>query len=139
MDALREDEGSPFDGILFEYVNPLNDGPVLPTMACYAQLIRPGEHTRAHRHTSSSVQFVLEGEGQTIVDGMRFDWGPGDFFMIPPWAWHEHANPSSKDAVFFVMSDRPVMDAFAFWREEAYPDDGGRQAVTGRFTPLTWA
>lgn len=139
MDALRKEAGSPYDGILFEYVNPFTAGSVLPTMACYAQLLRPGEHTKARRVTTSAVRYVLEGEGSTIVNGTRFDWGPGDFFMIPPWAWAEHVNGSAKDAVFFVMTDKPIIDTFKFWREEAYTQNGGHQRVTDTFVPLAWA
>src|SRR2546430_14605047 len=38
-----------------EYINPHTGGPSLPTMAAYLQLLRAGEHTRAHRHTASTV------------------------------------------------------------------------------------
>ena len=37
--------GSPFDGVILEYTNPLTGGPTMPTIACYIQLLRPGEHT----------------------------------------------------------------------------------------------
>jgi len=138
MTALRGDAGSPYDGILFEYVNPMKGGgPVLPTIGCYAQLLRPGEHTKAHRHTASAIHYVLEGAGHSIIGGKRFDWGPGDFFMIPPWAWHEHVNPATQDAVFFVLSDKPVMDSLRVWREEPYAN-GGHQRVTETFTPMKW-
>jgi gentisate 1,2-dioxygenase len=138
MAALRDEDGSAHDGILLEYVNPLKGGPVLPTIGCYAQLLRPGEHTKAHRHTASTIQYVLEGAGHSIIDGKRFDWGPGDFFMIPPWAWHEHVNAAARDAVFFVLSDKPVMDSMRVWREESYEENHGHQIVTDRFTPMRW-
>ena len=131
----RDDEGSPHDGILLDYTNPFQHGPVLPTMACHAQLIRPNEHTTAHRHTSSTVYYVLEGDGYSVMDGVRFDWSEGDFFMIPPWVWHEHANTGAADALFFAISDRPIVDAFRQYREEAL-EDGGHQPVTTTFEPL---
>lgn len=139
LDALREEEGSPYDGILLEYVNPIHEGPVLPTMACYAQLLRPGEQCKAHRQTSSSIHYILDGEGYSVIDGVRFDWAPGDFFMIPPWAWHEHANPGSGDAVHFVISDTPIMSALKLWREEPYPEAAGHQETTETFKPLEWS
>lgn len=135
MNRWRDDDGSPYDGILLEYANPFQDGPVLPTLACYAQLLRPREHTRAHRQTSSTVYYVLEGSGHSVIDGVRFDWSAGDFFMIPPWAWHEHANGGGADAFFFLISDKPILDSFRMYREEPLPD-GGHQDATSTFEPL---
>jgi gentisate 1,2-dioxygenase len=138
LEALRKEEGSPFDGILLEYVNPLSSGAVLPTIACYAQLLRPGEHTKAHRDTTSTIYYVLDGAGHSIIGGTRFDWAPGDFFMVPPWAWHEHVNAAGSDALFFVMSDRPILDSLRMFREEALVDGGGHQTIADTFEPLKW-
>ena len=137
LNAWRGDDCSPHDGILLEYSNPFHDGPVLPTMACYAQMLRPGEHTRAHRHTSSTIYYVLEGNGHSVMDGVRFDWGAGDFFMVPPWVCHEHANRGAGDALFFVIGDKPILDAFRMYREEKLEDGDGHQPVTAIFEPLT--
>lgn len=135
LTTLRESAGSPYDGVILEYVNPFKQGPVLPTMSCLIQLLRPEEHTRAHRHTSSTVYFVVKGSGQSVIDGERFDWGKGDFFLTPPWAWHEHANPTNDESILFVISDKPVLDAFGLFREEAYAEQGHRQPVQKVFTP----
>ena len=134
LEQWRDDEASPYDGVLLEYVNPFRHGPVLPTLACYAQLLRPGEHTKAHRHTTSTVYYVLEGSGYSVIDGCRFDWGKGDFFMVPPWMWHEHANRDGADALFFVINDRPIHDSLRLFREEAFPSV--HQEVTRHFKPL---
>src|SRR5246500_4113275 len=37
------------DGIMLEYTNRVTGGPVMPTIACHMQLLRPGEGTRARR------------------------------------------------------------------------------------------
>ena len=120
LHALRDDEASPFDGVIMEYINPHTGGPSLPTMAAYLQLLRAGEHTRAHRHTASTVYHVAEGGGHSIIDGQQFDWQEGDTFVVPSWAWHEHASEGG-EAVLFSFSDRPVIEAFGFLREEAHP------------------
>ena len=52
-------------------------------MACWIQLIRPGVRIRAHRHTSSAVFHVFQGEGFTVIDGQKFEWHEGDFFVVP--------------------------------------------------------
>ena len=118
LHALRNDEGSPFDGIILEYINPMTGGPSLPTMGAYLQLLREGEHTLAHRHTSSTVYHVAEGSGYSIVAGQRFDWTVGDTFVVPSWATHEHAAEDG-EAVLFSFTDRPILQAFDLLREQA--------------------
>ena len=52
---------SPFDGVMLRYTNPHTGGHVMATMGAAMQLLRPGEATRAHRHTGNVVYFpVLE-------------------------------------------------------------------------------
>jgi gentisate 1,2-dioxygenase len=136
LNALRADEGSPFDGIALEYRHPQTGGPVLPTMSCWIQLLRPGEHTQAHRHTGSAVYHVVKGSGMTLIDGQRFDWSKGDIVALPPWVLHEHANNSAQDdAVLFSIQDAPVLNALGLFYEEAYDENGGHQKVTSRFVP----
>ncbi|MFJ6987334.1 MULTISPECIES: cupin domain-containing protein [unclassified Streptomyces] len=123
-------EGSPFDGVIMEYTNPLTGGPVMPTMSAHLQLLRAGQATRAHRHTGSVVYTVAKGRGHSVVGGRRFDWAEGDIFCVPSWSWHEHANADdSDDAVLFSFNDFPVMRSLGFHREEAHPGEGGRQTL----------
>jgi len=134
LETMRGEEGSPFDGISLEYRHPQTGGPVLPTMACWLQMLRPGEHTRAHRQTGSAVYHVVEGRGETIIDGQRFAWAKGDIFTLPSWALHEHINgSSSSDAILFSIQDTPVMEKLDLYKEEAYDENGGHQQVTSTF------
>lgn len=124
LHALRGEPGSPYDGVILEYINPHTGGPVLPTMSAFLQLLRSGERTQAHRHVSSTVYHVAEGGGWSILGGQRFDWQEGDTFVVPAWVWHEHAS-SQGEAVLFSFNNRPVLRAFGLEREEAHPS--GRQ------------
>jgi gentisate 1,2-dioxygenase len=136
LNALRAHDGSPFDGIALEYRHPQTGGSVLPTMDCWVQMLRPTEHTKAHRHTGSAVYYVVKGSGMTIIDGQRFNWGKGDIVALPPWALHEHANNSgSDDAVLFSIQDAPVLNALGLFYEEAYDENNGLQKVTSTFEP----
>lgn len=135
--ALRDlsaEEGSRYDGILLEYVNPQTSGPTLPTISCRAQLLRKGEATAAHRATTSTVYYVISGTGRTVIDGTAFDWEPGDVFVVPNWAWHEHATPEG-DAYLFSVTDEPVMRMLGMYREQDHEKMIGtpHQAVTGTF------
>jgi gentisate 1,2-dioxygenase len=129
--VLQDADGDAHDGIALQYTHPQTGGPVLPTMACWIQMLRPGERLRAHRHTGSAVYYVVDGTGETIIDGRRFAWGKGDILALPSWALHEHANRSARDpAVLFSIQDRPVLEALGLYREEPLAENGGHQAVT---------
>jgi gentisate 1,2-dioxygenase len=107
-----------FDDVLFEYVDPLTGGPLRPTLGCYLQMLRPGVQTRAHRETSCAVYHVVRGHGVTTVDEQAFEWGPGDFFVVPPRARHAHANAGSEPAVLFTAQDVPLLRALGLYRVE---------------------
>lgn len=113
-------EGSPFDGIIMEYSNPVTGGPVMPTMGCYVQMLRPGERTRAHKHTSSAVYHVVEGRGRSAIGGQELEWDEKDTFCLPGWTGHEHINASTTEPAFlFSFTDIPVLDSLDLLREES--------------------
>ncbi|HWP60926.1 MAG TPA: cupin domain-containing protein [Candidatus Acidoferrales bacterium] len=115
-------DASPYDGILLEYTNPVTGGPTMPTIGCWIQMLRPGEETRKHRHTGSSIFHVVQGEG-IVFAGKRemekFEWGERDCFVVPSWCWHQFRNLSNtKPAIIFSVTDRPVLEALGLYREE---------------------
>ena len=119
-------DGSPFDGVIMEYTNPNTGGPVMPTIACHIQLLRPGEATQAHRHTAAAIYHVVQGRGRSVVRGQAIDWEDKDVFVAPGWAWHEHANASdSEPAVLFSFTEAPVLQSLSLHREQPHPN--GRQ------------
>jgi 1-hydroxy-2-naphthoate dioxygenase len=118
LQSLKEGAGDPYDSIHLQYVNPLTGGPTLPTFGCEIQLLLPRQTTRAHRHMSTAVYFVSEGEGSTTIENEVFQWSRGDFFLIPPWQRHAHANRSDQDAILFSINDAPAMQALGIYREE---------------------
>ena len=133
LQRLAEVDASPFDDVAMEFSDPVTGGPVLRSMTCWAQMIRPGIRTRAHRQTSCAVYQVYQGEGYSVIDGQRFDWSEGDFFVVPPWVWHEHANEGSDGAVLFSIQDIPVLKDLSLYREEPYEENAGHQPITGIF------
>ncbi|CAJ0784065.1 cupin domain-containing protein [Ralstonia chuxiongensis] len=123
-------EGSPFDGALMHYTNPVTGGHVMSTIGASMQLLRPGFVGKAHRHTGSFLYQVAKGSGHSIINGQRFDWRERDIFCVPSWAWHEHVNGSTaEDACLFCFSDLPVMEKLALYREEALADNDGHQPL----------
>lgn len=126
----RVTDGSPYDGIMMDYVNPDTGGSVMQTIGASMQLLRPGERTKAHRQTGSFVYQCAKGKGWSIINGQRFDWQERDIFVVPAWMYHEHANASdSEDACLFSFHDLPVMRALGLYREEALGENDGQQPI----------
>jgi gentisate 1,2-dioxygenase len=116
-------ESNPFDDVMMEYVDPATGGSVYRTFACCIQMIRPGVRTRAHRQASCAVYYVLEGNGQSVIDGQVYDWGAGDFFVVPFYFWHEHANNGDEPAILFSLQDFPLMKNLDIYREEPHREE----------------
>lgn len=123
-------DGSPYDGVLMNYVNPVSGGPVMMTIGASMQMLRPGEKTKAHRHTGSYLYQCAKGSGYSIVNGKKLEWSERDIFCVPSWAWHEHANASdSEDACLFCFNDLPVIQSLGLYREQALTENDGHQPV----------
>jgi gentisate 1,2-dioxygenase len=108
-----------------EYTDPATGASVLPTMACAVHRVRG--RTAPVRRAGNAVYVVFRGSGESIVDGRRFVWGPGDMIAVPSWAALEHR---SDGADLFVVSDEPVLRALGIERREVLAEP---QLVTGEF------
>ncbi len=125
LQALAKTAGDPYDAVALDYVNPLTGGSTLPTLACRAQMLRPGERTRAHRHNSTGIYHAFRGSGATVINGETLEWNQGDSFIVPLWSWHEHSNRSAgEEAILFCMHDAPVLEAFGLHRQESLETSG---------------
>ena len=124
LEGLRDYDASPYDGVIMEYVNPVNGAPAMPTMSFHMQLLRKGEASAAHRHTSSTVYCVVEGAGQTTVGDQTLSWRRNDVFVVPGWTWHAHLADAAEDAVLFSVSDEATMRKLGLYREQGRHGDG---------------
>ena len=117
-------DGDPHDGVLLQYANPVTGGPTMPTIDCRVQWLRPGESTRPHRHTSSTIYHVMQGAGTTVAgrdnsNGNPMAWTEQDCFVIPSWHWHHFRNDSQTEpAILFSVTDRPVLESLNLYSEE---------------------
>lgn len=127
-------DGSPYDGVSVEYVNPLTGGPALPTIGCFASLLRLGQRTKAHRHTGGKIYHVIKGKGTSVIAGKTYEWDEKDTFVVPSWAWHEHS--AAAESVLFSFSDAAILPALGLYREEKLEENGGYQRVEGKFEAL---
>ncbi|KAF2518609.1 cupin domain-containing protein [Flavobacterium salilacus subsp. salilacus] len=128
LEAAQVHEGSPYDGVLMHYTNPVTGGHVMQTMGASMQLLRAGEHTKAHKHTGSFVYQCAKGKGYSVIGGKRYDWKERDIFCVPSWVYHEHVNLSkTEDACLFSFNDLPVITSLGLYQEKAHPD--GHQTI----------
>lgn len=112
----NENAYSPFDGVVLEYTNPARgNGPLFPTFGAHAQRLLDGKTTRAHRHNATEVYYVIEGSGQTVVEGEELNWNDRDIFVVPPSQAHHH-NPDA-DATLLNVTDRALLEAINFYHE----------------------
>ena len=109
LDAHKDHDGDPHDGIIIDYVNPRTGGPVFETINYYIQMLRPGEKTAPKRETANLLLAPFKGKGHSIVDGERFDWEEFDTLAVPGGCWVEHVNPSETEPVIlFGATDSPT-------------------------------
>ena len=76
-------------------------------------MILPGEVAPAHRHVSSAIRFVLDGDGAyTAVEGEKAYMSPGDFLITANWAPHDHGNTSKQPMLWLDVLDFPQVNFF---------------------------
>jgi gentisate 1,2-dioxygenase len=117
-------ESDPYEGVILEYRSPVDGGPAMPTIGAHVQVLRPGEETKMHRHTDTTIYHVVEGSGATSLgaqDEKTIEWDERDCFILPPWEWHKHSNTSNKPAYLFSVTDAPAIDLLGFHQEERKP------------------
>ncbi|MFS0824580.1 cupin domain-containing protein [Bacillus sp. 1P02SD] len=131
--GLMEFDPNPNHGFAVDYINPTTGKSANPTMGTRMQFLPKGFNTKSLRHTHSTIYHAYKGSGYTIINGVRFDWKAGDYFVVPNWAWYEHV--SAEDSYLFSVNDLPIMDRFELEREEQYEKNNGHQTVTGEFKP----
>lgn len=116
--------------VAVEYANPRSGASVLPTLACGMLRLIGGRSTVPVRRSGNQIFVVHRGAGHSVIDGRRFDWSPGDMFVVPSWSAAEHH--AARTADVFTVADTPVLRALGIYRERtlAAPQD-----VTSAFVP----
>ncbi len=116
---LRQAEigGTSADDVIVEYLDPTTGQPVLPTIGCALQMLRPGVITSVHRHASCAVYHVVRGRGSSTIGEVTYEWEAGDCFAVPPMAPHAHRQAGRDPAILFSMTDAPLLRALGHYRE----------------------
>lgn len=71
-------------------------------------------HSGEHRHQGGVVIYVVDGEGWTVVDGVRHDWKKGDLLLLPvkpDGVSHQHFNAQpDKPATWLALIYDPFRE-----------------------------
>ncbi|MDQ0191576.1 cupin domain-containing protein [Alicyclobacillus cycloheptanicus] len=107
LENLAKLEADPFDAYAVEFINPATGKAAANIIGAMMQLLPEGHATLAHRHVHSAIYHAFDGEGYTVINGVKFAWEKGDTFVIPNWAWHDHVNTGSQGAYPFSTNTCP--------------------------------
>jgi gentisate 1,2-dioxygenase len=72
--------------------------------------LEPGQRTNRHRHNYETIIYVLEGEGESVIEDRVVQWKAGDAFYVPVWAWHHHRNLNpDRGARYVACENAPLL------------------------------
>lgn len=119
-------------------VVPSADMPALPFSAMWAD-IDPGQSSAPNSHHEAEVFFIVEGEGEVVVDGERRQVSAGDVVYAAPFRDHLLHN-SSSDSKLQLLSlwwedARLLREAEQHWETDGAEDQASKVLVTA--TPPT--
>ena len=109
--VTRKDEA-----VQLAYVNPETGLPCLATLGFSAQRLRAGQDFSPRRRSASSVIHVIEGRGESVIDGTTLAWSEGDTLAIPTHAAVTH-RAQGQDAYLFHVDDAPMQRALGFYED----------------------
>ena len=102
-------------GHVMRYVNPVDGGWAMPTMATTIRLLPKGFSTHSYRSSDSAIFVALEGTTTLNVAGQSFTLTSKDVAVVP--GWMPYTMQASEEAVLFCFSDRVAQEKLGFFRE----------------------
>ena len=80
--------------------------------------------TLGHRHTVEASIYFLQGNGHSIIDGERYDWGAGDLLSVPMFSWHRHINDGDEEILRIAATTNPLSISLgqAVYEDENHPE-----------------
>lgn len=110
--ARIEEAGESADGVRSAELGP----PHLESVGLHVSRIEAGAVQVGRRTTANSIFAVIEGEGQTDVDGSVFDWQRGDVMAVP--AWRPFSHQARATSYLLRVTDEPLMTKLNWLRSE---------------------
>jgi len=81
------------------------------TVSFSVGVLDPGAATSNHRHGYESLVYVLEGEGHTIMEGVRYDDTATAEIYTPPWCWHQHVAAEGSHVKYLTATNMPLLQS----------------------------
>jgi len=70
-------------GLMRWYMHPAITDTILSTYLVFSQEIPPGSRSGRLRFQGDQVIYVVEGQGYTLLDGVKYPWKAGDVLNLP--------------------------------------------------------
>ena len=97
------------------YLHPDIEDIASPAHLFFMQEIPPGSHSGKQKVQGGIVHHILEGNGYTIVDGVKHDWEAGDVValpFLPDGLEYQHYNSDPEKSVMLVAAMPNFFDVF---------------------------
>jgi gentisate 1,2-dioxygenase len=117
----RPGETDPHHGYKLRYVNRVDGGWAMPTIATWMRWLAKHFQSQTWQCTDG-LGFVCkeEGRGETQITGadskeVILKWKANDIFVVPGWVKHTHH--ATDDTILFGFSGRSAQEKLGLWRE----------------------
>lgn len=123
-------KGNPFvlveQGHIRNYVNPTQTDVATTNMRIFQHIFK--KVTGKHTHQGGYSLFIVEGGGYTIVDGVRYNWKPGDLVLLPikkGGCEHQHFNSEpDRPSRWLALNPRPLHECLgAYTHQKEFCED----------------
>jgi gentisate 1,2-dioxygenase len=119
----RSAEIDPYHGHKLRFINPVDGGWAMPTIATWMQWLPQDFQSQIWQCTDGLGFACKEGSGETrIFDALgkvvTLAWKANDVFVVPGWLKHTHH--AFNDTVLFGFSDRSAQEKLGLWRERKH-------------------
>jgi gentisate 1,2-dioxygenase len=95
-------------GLMRWYLHPDITDTVLSTTMFFSQEIPPGSRSGRMKFQGNQVIYIIEGQGYTLIDGVKHSWKAGDVLNLPirkKGVIVQHVNTDEEKAVKFVAAE----------------------------------
>ena len=89
-------------------------GPALDTMALHVHRLTADRPTSPRQTTANNIYAVIDGEGESDLDGLTVRWSRGDVFVAP--AWRKHSHRAAGAAHLLRVTDEPVLKRLRWFK-----------------------
>ena len=81
-----------------------------PALMAGFQVVPPGRRGLPHRHSVTAIQYIIEGEGSSVIEGQTYCWQTGDIIVTPGGCAHDLSNDSEINPAYILgITDLPLM------------------------------